>query len=148
MKLNLLKKVSKNKILVFLSVNSEDPRIVGGVTAIANQTNHQVSIRVKSYEIRSLGYGHFCGGSVISTRTVLTAAHCFYGKTATPDSYVVVVGTLMLTGFDADRTEISVIKEIVLHSGFDPDTFENDVAVVYVRFLFFCWWNTFLFGIF
>lgn len=81
-----------------------------------------------------LGSGHFCGGSVISTRTILTAAHCFYAYSELPGSFVAVVGSLLLTGFDADRTEISLLEEIVIHSDFNQSTFENDVAVVYVRF--------------
>lgn len=101
---------------------------------MSNQTNHQVSFRYKSYEVQSLGSGHFCGGSVISSRTILTAAHCFYTTYESPDLFVVVVGSLVLTGYDADRTEISLIQEIVIHSGFSPSTFVDDVAVVYVRF--------------
>lgn len=99
-----------------------------------NQTNHQVSFRVKSYEVQSLGSGHFCGGSVISSRTILTAAHCFYTTYDRPDLFAVVVGSLRLSGYDADRTEISLVEEIVIHSGFDPSSFVNDIAVVYVRF--------------
>lgn len=52
---------------------------------------------------------------------------------------------MFLTGFDADRTEISLIQEIIVHSGFDPDTFSDDVAVVYVSLVFFCL-NKFLLG--
>lgn len=49
------------------------PRIVGGVNVTSMEGfKHQVSIRLASAD-RSFGYGHLCGGSLISYRTVLTA---------------------------------------------------------------------------
>lgn len=47
-----------------------DSRIVGGRIINISQAPYQVSIR------DSAGYT-FCGGSIISTRHILTAAHCF-----------------------------------------------------------------------
>ncbi|KAK3923704.1 Trypsin-1 [Frankliniella fusca] len=46
--------------------------IVGGDTADIKTVPYQVSVEVNS--------AHSCGGSVLSARWVLTAAHCTYGK--------------------------------------------------------------------
>jgi len=50
------------------STFSIGPRIVGGKRARAGQFKHQVSVRHRG--------SHICGGSIISSNYVLTAAHC------------------------------------------------------------------------
>jgi trypsin len=51
----------------------EDP-IVGGTTASAGEFPYIVSIQRSG--------SHFCGGSLLNANTVLTAAHCAVGQTA------------------------------------------------------------------
>lgn len=67
-------------ILVSLLVATStafDSRIVGGYDATYNAVPWTASIRyIPSDGV--FGLGHFCGGSLINNRTILTAAHCLF----------------------------------------------------------------------
>lgn len=51
------------------------PAIVGGVPATAGEFPFIVSLQTNG--------AHFCGGSLLDSTTVLTAAHCAEGQTTT-----------------------------------------------------------------
>lgn len=63
----------------------DEGRIVNGSDARTGQFPHQVSIRTRRKN------EHFCGGSIISAKWILTAAHCIYRRL--PRSFVAVAGT-------------------------------------------------------
>ena len=65
----------------------------------------------------------FCGGTLINSRTVVTAAHC--SDFVTASQVQILAGTRKLDG-SGRRVNVS---KITLHPSWNPQTFDNDVAV-------------------
>lgn len=63
-------------------------RIVGGRPSVHGENPHIVMLSYKGFG----GYGQFCDGSIIHSRFIVTAAHCFVGWDESPSTYEVVVG--------------------------------------------------------
>lgn len=68
--------------------DSQPLRIVGGRPSVHGENPHIVMLSYKGFG----GYGQFCDGSIIHSRYILTAAHCFVGWDESPTTYEVVVG--------------------------------------------------------
>uniref|UniRef100_A0A1Q3FHD4 Putative trypsin-like serine protease n=1 Tax=Culex tarsalis TaxID=7177 RepID=A0A1Q3FHD4_CULTA len=94
-------------------------RIVGGSDAAEGQFPYQVSLR-------SAAGSHFCGGSIVNSRWILTAGHCAAGRT--PVNTVVVVDTLTLNaGGTAHVSDV-----ILVHPQYAAGNLANDLAVIRV----------------
>lgn len=88
--------------------------IVNGKDAERGQFPHQVSLRYRG--------SHRCGGSIITSRWILTAAHCTEHIAA--KDLVAVVGAILLQS-DGVRYQIEVVKN---HPKFVP--IRNDIAAL------------------
>lgn len=95
-------------------------KIVGGEAARSQSWGWAVSIR------RRATNAHFCGGSIISSQHVLTAAHCVVGTTSV--SLRVYVGSITLS-YTSQARDVSAIR---VHSGYNRETFVNDIAILKV----------------
>ncbi|KAJ6647221.1 Chymotrypsin-2 [Pseudolycoriella hygida] len=103
---------------IVASRSGVDGRLLGGVAVNLGQVSHMASLR-------SLTDVHFCGGSIVSNRYVLTSATCVSGRAL--NQVRVVVGTVTLNTGGA----IHVSSNITLHPLYDRITLDNDVALVY-----------------
>ncbi|XP_061444113.1 serine protease 33-like [Rhineura floridana] len=96
------------------------PRIVGGQKAEEGEWPWQVSIRENRL--------HVCGGSLISSHWVVTAAHCFEGP-LNPLRYRIHLGEYELP--KPARTMVSsAVSQIIVHPYYAGDGLSADIALV------------------
>jgi len=106
--------------------------IVGGVTALKGGYPYQVSFEYNDWLFGSKQ--HICGATVISSRWVITAAHCIVaGRSGM--NYNVVVGRHSLSKFSS-KTKRHQVKRVITHPKWTGDREEemsNDIALIEVR---------------
>jgi len=105
------------------SSDDDFDKIVGGQAADKGEYPWQVSMQRSSWS----GSYHFCGGSIIDERTVVTAAHCIEGVSAS--SLQVVAGDHRLKSSEGTEQTVSVSR-IISHRSYNSNTFSNDIAIL------------------
>merc|ERR1712066_129539 len=94
-------------------------RIVGGVETEANEYPWQVAL------VSAGGSHPWCGGTLISSQHVLTAAHCTAGES--PSSMAVLLGEHDRTDGDYNRVSLSAITD---HPDYNDWTLDNDFSIL------------------
>ncbi|XP_018549483.2 transmembrane protease serine 4a [Lates calcarifer] len=98
-------------------VGSQD-RIVGGTDAVIEDWPWQVSLQQ--------GGHHTCGGSLVSPRWVVTAAHCFTGSSKKELSRWRVVSGRTYMGTVGGST----VDRIIVNGEYDPARNDYDIALM------------------
>lgn len=96
-------------------------RIVGGYETTIEKHPYQALLEYKGRPL--------CGGSIISSRAILTAAHCLHERNLT--NFVVRVGS----DLSGQGTPVRVLRYIQ-HENFKIETHDYDVAVIIVSTTF------------
>lgn len=99
------------------------PRIVGGTLAAAKLHPFQVGLVNKQWSTNF--EAQYCGGTLIDQLHVVTAAHC--SDFITPGDVAVLVGVRNLSTTSGE-SRVDVVS-ITIHPDWNPETFDNDVAV-------------------
>ncbi|XP_068619542.1 venom serine protease Bi-VSP-like isoform X2 [Battus philenor] len=107
--------------------NASFTRVVDGVDAKLGDFPWMALLGYR--ERRGSGVRWLCGGSLITSKHVLTAAHCIHGHEN--DLYLVRLGELDLAREDEGATPVDVIiKTKIKHEEYNPKSFTNDIGVL------------------
>ncbi|XP_030915364.1 acrosin-like [Geospiza fortis] len=107
-----------------VAYDSSMTRIVGGGGALPGAWPWVVSIQHPWVP----DPGHWCGGSLIRTQWVLTAAHCF-DKFDNISLLSVVIGATQLSQ-PGHGAQMRSVKQLLIHQYYNPDDMSYDIALL------------------
>nr|AAN17336.1 serine protease [Pyrocoelia rufa] len=93
-----------------------DGRIVGGKDTTIEDFPHQVSLQLYG--------GHACGGSIIASNIILTAAHCTHLRSARIMS--IRYGSSIMD----DEGTVMDVSEVLQHPSYNPATTDYDISLL------------------
>jgi len=103
------------------SRQSQQQRIVGGMDADIKDFPWQVEM--------IYGFGrHQCGGIIVSSNWILTAAHCLDGFRATDAR--IVAGITKRSEVDLPETQVRNVLRVINHPKYDPNELRYDAALI------------------
>ncbi|XP_065552191.1 coagulation factor XI isoform X2 [Lathamus discolor] len=118
-----LRLCKKKASTVCMQHSARTIRIVGGTDSAPGEWPWQVSLHVKLSRQR-----HLCGGSIISSQWILTAAHCVMSL-ENPNIWRVYAGILKQSEINAD-TPFFKVEEIIVHPQYKYAQTGYDIALM------------------
>ncbi|XP_029629091.1 transmembrane protease serine 5-like isoform X1 [Salmo trutta] len=99
------------------------PRIIGGVEATLGRWPWQVSLY---YSNR-----HTCGGTIITSQWVVTAAHCVHNyRLPQVSSWVVYAGIVTRSSAKMAQYTGYAVEKIIYNKKYNPRSHDNDIALM------------------
>ncbi|KAL6262141.1 hypothetical protein P5V15_007238 [Pogonomyrmex californicus] len=98
-------------------------RIVGGVETLVNQYPWMVLLMYRGQ--------FYCGGTVINSRYVLTAAHCIDRFDANKLTVRILEHDWNLT--NETKTQDFKVEKVIMHSGYSTTNYNNDIALIKLK---------------
>ncbi|XP_052756189.1 transmembrane protease serine 9-like [Galleria mellonella] len=104
-----------------LAVPQRSSRIVGGSPTTVEQYPYMTNMQ---YGFLGSIWFQFCGGSLLTSTAVLSAAHCYEGDR--PTDWRVLVGT----SYASSGGQAIAVSQIIIHENYQSSTIDSDVAVI------------------
>ncbi|KAK3108393.1 hypothetical protein FSP39_007025 [Pinctada imbricata] len=95
--------------------------IVGGTEATPNSWPWMASLEYNGY--------HVCGGSLISNKYVITAAHCVEGSMSNPSKWTVRLGKHDRSKTESTQKNVGLVS-IISHENYNGNKIDNDIAIM------------------
>jgi len=95
-------------------------RVIAGKTAVRGSWPWQILMK--------FGGRAGCGGTLVGSQWVITAAHCVYRREAYPYMFSIVAGEHDRNVMEGSEQEIHV-KRVYRHPQYDPRHLNNDIAM-------------------
>merc|ERR1712136_524862 len=102
-----------------------DAKIVGGTDAERGDWPWQIGYGV----ISGSSFSIVCGGTLISTKWAITAAHCTVGAPLDGTGSRVILGAHDIGSVDDTRKDF-IVSELINHQQYDDSTYENDITLL------------------
>ncbi|CAO1438468.1 unnamed protein product [Diamesa hyperborea] len=102
------------------------PRIIGGEPSWHGEFPGKVSLQTRRGS-------HFCGGTIIDLRHVLSAAHCItspFGVVMNPNELRIIGDDISIQRWGSDKRQIRFVTHIFAHPSYNTWTFDADIAVI------------------
>ena len=113
-------------VFAFFDGQNDYERILGGQELRPGTFPFLASLKVKwGIGTHARNFVHFCGGSVISTTYILTAAHCVVDMII--ERLWVSIGDYNTRILDTNEKIIQADK-IIIHIRYNPKNFQNDIG--------------------
>ncbi|XP_078659246.1 uncharacterized protein LOC144904280 isoform X3 [Branchiostoma floridae x Branchiostoma belcheri] len=101
--------------------------IVGGTEADPGTIPWQAML----WDVRPSRNRHFCGGALVNSQWVITAAHCIVEAEVTKDDFIVRLGKQVARRGVLEENERSyTVQEVIVYEGFVHDTYDADLALI------------------
>ncbi|CAH4030722.1 serine protease gd-like isoform X1 [Pieris brassicae] len=112
--------------------NSPNPLVVNGKPTLEGQWPWQIAL----YQTQTVDNKYICGGTLVSHKHVITAAHCVTRKES-----VRVVNKNTLTVYlgkhnlrtTVDGVQIRLVGEIIVHPRYNASSFSRDLGILKLR---------------
>ncbi|XP_029017363.1 tissue-type plasminogen activator isoform X2 [Betta splendens] len=111
------------------SQNRPSYRIFGG--RLSNITEQPWQAIINVYQARSKQHFYRCGGVLIDSCWVLSAAHCFEENEKAERLEVILGRTFRKQSEGGDQ--VFEVEKYWIHEKFDPESFDNDIALLKLK---------------
>ncbi|PSV48875.1 trypsin-like serine protease [Photobacterium indicum] len=104
-------------------------KIIGGIESSQNEVPWQAYLNM-TYSTDNGSETFVCGGVVIASQVVLTAAHCMQNGATTVRAENVKVWAGITSVFSARTSNAVLVTKVILHPSYNDGRFANDIALL------------------